>query len=211
MNGKKRKALLLYFQVRRTRKSSTTHSTKISSPFKNSQMSLIILTIWSFFIFSMDNFLRISGNRREKKNTSHPLSERKRLSLEDQGKNVADIRNLHSHNLIDSKSNSFVSTFMSDEKFVTIFSYLAFFNWKFIHLSKIFSGGRLISSSASWHHRFEIIKYIIHVLRHKLSNNESLMSVCAFTLLSSTNSNSWGVFFKLRSANSWIWNSMKEN
>lgn len=41
-------------------------------------------------------------------------------------------------------------TFTSDEKFVTVFLYSVFFKWKFIHLRRIFSGGRLISSSTSW-------------------------------------------------------------
>lgn len=45
------------------------------------------------------------------------------------------------------KTNLF--TFTSEEKFVTIFLYPAFFSRKFIHLSKIFSGGRLINSSTS--------------------------------------------------------------
>lgn len=86
-----------------------------------------------------------------------------------------------------SMKNPQTLTFTSEEKFVTIFLYPAFFNWKFIHLNKIFSGGRLINSSTSFMH-MEIYKGKSSLKFKPIIQENITERTTPYTLLSSTNS-----------------------
>lgn len=69
--------------------------------------------------------------------------------------------------ILRAKTN-FYFTFTSVEKFVTVFLYGDFFSWKFIHLSKIFSGGKLINSSTScWFKNMQIYSEDVHEIPKK--------------------------------------------